>query len=73
MDIGNTSFTLSEREQNRLAVMYGGVDLIAENVAWTEVLAVWECGVNQRLDVSNTYPVNDPAFQRGESASAKNG
>jgi CubicO group peptidase (beta-lactamase class C family) len=59
------SFSLSEAKQTRLATLYGGVDILGEDVAWTEVLDVWERRVNQRLDVSKTNPINDPLFQRG--------
>ena len=45
--------------------MYGGVDLFGENVGWTTLMDVWERGVNERLDVSNTDPIDSPHFRRG--------
>lgn len=61
----DTGFFIPKEKRNRIATMYGGVDLCGDGVSWTQLMDVWERGVNKRLDVDATYPVDDPQFARG--------
>lgn len=61
----DTNFALSEAKQQRLAAMYGGIDIFGSNVCFSDLLDVWQRGVNQRLDISETSPVNNSTYQRG--------
>lgn len=63
-DIG---FFIPEEKRNRVAAMYGGVDLCAPNISWSHLMEAWESGANNRLDVSKTCPVDDINFMRGGS------
>ena len=62
----DTSFAVSEGKRNRLAAIYGRPDLVAPGQTFKKSFAQWLSGVNDRLDVTQTYPVDMPAtFQRG--------
>ena len=62
----DTAFAVSEGKRNRLAAMYGRPDLIAPGQTLKNSFAQWFGGLNERLDVMQTYPVDMPAtFQRG--------
>ena len=62
----DTAFAVSESKRNRLAAMYGRPDLIAPGQTLKNSFAQWFGGLNERLDVMQTYPVDMPAtFQRG--------
>lgn len=61
----DTGFYVPEKNRHRVATMYGGIDLCAPNVSWTALLDVWQRGVNERLDVSKTSPIDNPNFMRG--------
>lgn len=63
----DTDFFVPENKRHRVAAMYGGIDLCAPNVSWTQMLDVWQQGINKRLDVSTTCPITDPNFVRGGS------
>ena len=65
LGMSDTGFFVPEEKRHRVAAVYGGVDLCAPNVSWTQLMDVWERGVNDRLDVSATCPVDDPSFMRG--------
>lgn len=63
----DTGFYVPKEKQKRVAAMYGGVDLWGENVSWSTLMDVWERGVNEHLDVSDTDPIDNPNFARGGS------
>jgi len=66
IDVADTAFAVSEGKRNRLAAMYGRPDLIAPGQTLKNSFAQWFGGLNERLDVMQTYPVDMPAtFQRG--------
>ena len=62
----DTGFEVPEAKRSRLAAMYGRPDLIDPNQTFQKSLTQWSEGVNDRLDVERTYPVNaGTTFQRG--------
>jgi CubicO group peptidase (beta-lactamase class C family) len=62
----DTAFGVPPEKQSRLAAMYGRPDVIASGVTVSGELEAWAKGVNNRLDVSKTYPVDTPeVFVRG--------
>jgi CubicO group peptidase (beta-lactamase class C family) len=62
----DTSFAVSEGKRNRLAAMYGRPDLVVPGQTLKSSFVQWLGGVNERLDVMQTYPVDMPTtFQRG--------
>jgi CubicO group peptidase (beta-lactamase class C family) len=62
----DTAFGVPPEQRNRLAAMYGRPDVIARGVTVSSELEAWAKGVNDRLDVSMTYPVDSPdVFVRG--------
>jgi CubicO group peptidase (beta-lactamase class C family) len=62
----DTAFGVPPEKRSRLAAMYGRPDVIASGPTMTSEFAAWMSGVNDRLDVSKTYPVDQPdVFMRG--------
>ena len=62
----DTAFGVPPEKRNRLAAMYGRPDLFAPGVTMSNSLEAWAKGVNDRLDVSQSYPVDSPdVFVRG--------
>jgi CubicO group peptidase (beta-lactamase class C family) len=61
----DTAFGVPTEKRSRLAAMYGRPDVIA-GVTVSSELEAWSKGVNDRLDVSKSYPVDSPdVFVRG--------
>jgi CubicO group peptidase (beta-lactamase class C family) len=66
LGMADTAFGVPPEKRDRLAAMYGRPDLITDGVTVSSELAAWAMGVNDRLDVSKTYPVDSPdVFMRG--------
>ena len=62
----DTAFGVPPEKRNRLAAMYGRPDVISPGVTISSELEAWSKGVNDRIDVSATYPVDSPhVFVRG--------
>jgi CubicO group peptidase (beta-lactamase class C family) len=62
----DTAFAVTESKRTRLAAMYGRPDLIAPSQTLNNSFAQWRSGFNERLDVTQTYPVDMAGtFQRG--------
>jgi len=62
----DTAFTVSEGKRHRLAAMYGRPDLVVPGQTLKNSFAQWLRGRNERIDVTQTYPVDMPqTFQRG--------
>jgi CubicO group peptidase (beta-lactamase class C family) len=62
----DTAFGVPPEKRNRLAAMYGRPDVLAPGVTMSSQLEAWAKGVNDRLDVSQSYPVDSPdVFVRG--------
>ena len=62
----DTTFEVPEAKRSRLAAIYGRPDLLVTNDAVVSGHQQWLEGVNERRDVSATYPFDMPAtFQRG--------
>ena len=62
----DTAFGVPPEKRSRLAAMYGRPDVTAAGVTMSGELAAWARGVNDRLDVSKSYPVDSPdVFVRG--------
>jgi CubicO group peptidase (beta-lactamase class C family) len=65
LGMADTAFGVPPEKRSRLAAMYGRPDVIAGVTVKSE-LEAWSKGVNDRLDVSKTYPVDSPdVFMRG--------
>jgi CubicO group peptidase (beta-lactamase class C family) len=61
----DTGFSVAEGKRGRLAACYGRTDPFDVD-GILQVLADWRRGVNERVDLSKTYPVDAPeTFQRG--------
>jgi CubicO group peptidase (beta-lactamase class C family) len=62
----DTAFGVPSEKRDRLAAMYGRPDVNAPGVTVRSGLEAWAKGVNDRLDVSKSYPVDSPdVFMRG--------
>ncbi|HXE26122.1 MAG TPA: serine hydrolase domain-containing protein [Roseiarcus sp.] len=62
----DTGFGVPAEKRGRLAAMYGRPDLVGPDVTMGTEFAAWMSGVNDRLDVSKSYPVDSPdVFMRG--------
>jgi CubicO group peptidase (beta-lactamase class C family) len=66
LGMADTAFEVPPEKRNRLAEMYGRPDVTTPGVTVRSELEAWAKGVNDRLDVSKTYPVDSPdLFMRG--------
>ena len=64
--MADTAFAVPPERRSRLAAMYGRPDVIAAGPTVRSELEAWSKGVNDRLDVSRSYPVDSPdVFMRG--------
>jgi CubicO group peptidase (beta-lactamase class C family) len=62
----DTAFEAPPEKRHRLAAMYGRPDLLDPTQTMRSSLEAWRNGVNKRIDVSGTYPVDSRgAFARG--------
>lgn len=66
LNMVDTNFYVTPDKLDRLAVVYGGLDIAGVDVTLPMLVKVWAEGINDRLDVSNTYPTDASAgFARG--------
>jgi CubicO group peptidase (beta-lactamase class C family) len=66
LGMADTAFGVPPEKQSRLAAMYGCPDILAAGPTMTSELEAWAKGVNDRLNVSRSYPVDSPdVFMRG--------
>jgi CubicO group peptidase (beta-lactamase class C family) len=66
LGMADTAFGVPPEKRNRVAAMYGRPDLLAAGPTVSSELEAWAKGVNDRLDVSRSYPVDSPnVFMRG--------
>jgi CubicO group peptidase (beta-lactamase class C family) len=66
LGMADTAFSVSEGNRDRLAAMYGRPDIVAPSQTLKNAFGQWLSGVNERIDVMQSYPVNMTAtFQRG--------
>ena len=62
----DTAFAVPRARRDLVAAVYGRSDILATDGTMAVCFQQWKDGVNERLDVSATYPVDRPAtFQRG--------
>ena len=62
----DTAFGVPPKKRGRVAAMYGRPDVISPGTTMMSEFAAWMAGVNDRLDVSKSYPVDSPdVFVRG--------
>ena len=62
----DTGFHVPAEKQHRLATMYGLPDVNGPNMTLSKLVAAWSKGFNERIDVSETYPVaKSDSFARG--------
>jgi CubicO group peptidase (beta-lactamase class C family) len=62
----DTGFGVPPEKRGRLAAMYGRPDVFEPSATMGSEFAAWMNGVNDRLDVSKSYPVDSPdVFVRG--------
>jgi CubicO group peptidase (beta-lactamase class C family) len=66
LGMADTGFGVPPEKRNRLAAMYGRPDVITPGPTMGSELEAWRKGVNDRVDVSASYPVDAPdVFVRG--------
>ncbi len=66
LDMADTAFGVPPEKRNRLATVYGRPDVFNASVTMGSEYAAWLSGVNDRIDVSKSYPVDSPdVFVRG--------
>jgi CubicO group peptidase (beta-lactamase class C family) len=62
----DTAFGVPPEKRSRVAAMYGRPDVFDAGVTMGSEFLAWMAGVNDRLDVSKSYPVDSPeVFVRG--------
>jgi CubicO group peptidase (beta-lactamase class C family) len=62
----DTAFGVPPKNRGRVAAMYGRADIFKPSTTIGSELAAWMQGVNDRLDVTKSYPVDSPdVFVRG--------
>jgi CubicO group peptidase (beta-lactamase class C family) len=62
----DTAFGVPPEKRSRVAAMYGRPDVFDAAVTMGSEFLAWMAGVNDRLDVSKSYPVDSPeVFVRG--------
>jgi CubicO group peptidase (beta-lactamase class C family) len=62
----DTAFGVPPEKLDRVAAMYGRPDVLAAGPTMGSEFAAWLAGVNDRIDVSKSYPVDLPdVFMRG--------
>lgn len=59
----DTGFSVPDAHQQRIATMYGLPDIA--DTTFSQLAAAWMHGVNERRDVSATYPATNRHFARG--------
>jgi CubicO group peptidase (beta-lactamase class C family) len=65
LGMADTAFGVPPEKRDRLAAMYGRPDIFGDVTMGSEY-AAWLSGVNERIDVSKSYPVDSPdVFVRG--------
>jgi CubicO group peptidase (beta-lactamase class C family) len=66
LGMADTGFAVPEGKRDRVAAMYGRADPFASEKSLMQFFEDWAKGVNERVDLSKTYPVDRPdTFQRG--------
>ncbi len=66
LSMPNTGFGVASGKRDRVAAMYGRPDVLLPGTTMGGCFAAWMQGVNDKLDVTATYPVDAPdVFQRG--------
>ena len=66
LSMADTAFGVPPEKRSRLAAMYGRPDILLPGVTMGSEYAAWLSGVNDRIDVSKSYPVDSPeVFLRG--------
>jgi CubicO group peptidase (beta-lactamase class C family) len=62
----DTAFGVPPEKRSRVAAMYGRPDIFDAKVTVGSEFLAWMAGVNDRIDVSKSYPVDSPdVFVRG--------
>jgi CubicO group peptidase (beta-lactamase class C family) len=62
----DTAFGVPAEKRSRVAAMYGRPDVLDAGVTMGSEFTAWMSGVNDRIDVSKSYPVDSPdVFVRG--------
>jgi CubicO group peptidase (beta-lactamase class C family) len=62
----DTAFGVPSGKRGRVAAMYGRPDIFDPGVTVGSEYAAWMSGVNDRIDVSKSYPIDSPdVFVRG--------
>jgi CubicO group peptidase (beta-lactamase class C family) len=66
LSMTDTAFGVPPEKRGRVAAMYGRPDIFGVGVTMGSEYAAWMMGVNDRIDVSKSYPVDSPdVFMRG--------
>jgi CubicO group peptidase (beta-lactamase class C family) len=66
LQMRDTAFDVPAAKRDRLSAMYGRPDLIGESDTLPAIFEMWRKGVNERVDVEASYPVDAAhVFARG--------
>jgi CubicO group peptidase (beta-lactamase class C family) len=66
LGMSDTAFGVPPEKRARVAAMYGRPDVLAAGPTMGSEFAAWMSGVNDRIEVSKSYPVDSPeVFVRG--------
>jgi CubicO group peptidase (beta-lactamase class C family) len=66
LGMSDTAFGVPPEKRTRVAAMYGRPDVLAAGPTMGTEFAAWMGGVNDRIDVSKSYPIDSPdVFVRG--------
>lgn len=66
LGMNDTAFAVPAEKKERLSAMYGLPDLFAPGQTFSNLFQTWMEGYNQRIDVSESYPDDQPdTFARG--------
>jgi CubicO group peptidase (beta-lactamase class C family) len=66
LGMAETAFGVPDLKLDRLSAMYGLPDVFAKGLSLEAIAQAAASGVNERLDVSGTYPTDTPGvFERG--------
>jgi CubicO group peptidase (beta-lactamase class C family) len=61
----DTGFVVPEEKCDRLATVYGLPDICERNMTASKAFEAWQQGFNEKIDVSATYPADQPDWARG--------
>lgn len=67
LNMQDTGFRVPENKHQRVATMYGLPDITDPYMTVLKAFEAWQQGFNEKIDVSVSYPLDDPNWARGGS------